>query len=140
MSLKGRTLHSESITTNFELLNPVKKFISVSYTNECMIGFDGFVVYIFKSKKLPYEQLPKAWPILNLCTRKGRSYPINAIKGVLMSDALFNCPERVYANTWFAVRSNACSIKLIKQITNTFMWFLKEQHYMLALKTITFLQ
>lgn len=57
-----------------------------------------------------------------------------------MSDALFNYPERVYANTWFAVRSKTCSIKLIKQITNTFMWFLKEQHYMLALKTITFLQ
>ena len=45
LTLDGKTLHNQSITENFDLINPLHKFKSVCYTDTMMLGFDGHTVF-----------------------------------------------------------------------------------------------
>jgi hypothetical protein len=62
------------------------------------------------------------------------------VKGVLIDSALYNNPERVFTNVFRALQARALSHALLSQTCNCVMWFLKEQHFALAINTTLLLQ
>ncbi len=49
LALMGKTLYGENITFNYYLTNPGKPLCSVDISQSNIIGFDGHIVYLFKT-------------------------------------------------------------------------------------------
>ena len=64
------------------------------------------------------------------------AYPVNVLQGVIVDDKLYNNEEKVFFNTFCALQSHQLDIRLVKQAANTTIWLLKQQQFMIALKTI----
>ena len=131
-------MYGSNLSDNFDLITGAQEFESVSFGEEKMVAFDGHIVYLLNSKTVMSSLEPKLCPRIRHCQKKGLAWPMNCVHDVLIDNKLFNTPETVFFNCFLACKTYS-NAKVFQQCANSVLWFIKQNHFMLALKSIDLL-